>query len=105
MAILEELAPGDFSEALCARIAQLNAVIDLKLKALKRAPEGTLNISESHGNVQYYHRTTPDSTKGKYISKENQQLIRRLAFKKIRRKVIPAGFPGILHRPRRTCSF
>lgn len=81
MAILEELAPGDFSEALRARIAQLNAVIDLKLKALKRAPEGTLNISESHGNVQYYHRTTPDSTKGKYISKENQQLIRRLAQK------------------------
>lgn len=81
MTIIEELAPGDFSEALRARVAQLNAVIDLKLKALKRAPEGTLNISESHGNVQYYHRTTPDSSKGKYISKENQQLIRRLAQK------------------------
>ena len=81
MTIIEELAPGDFSEALRARVAQLNAVIDLKLKALKCSPEGTLNISECRGNVQYYHRTTPDSTKGKYISKENQQLIRRLAQK------------------------
>lgn len=81
MTIMEELAPGDFSEALRARVAQLNAVIDLKLKALKCSPEGTLNISECRGNVQYYHRTTPDSTKGKYISKENQQLIRRLAQK------------------------
>lgn len=81
MTIIEELAPGDFSEALRARVAQLNAVIDLKLKALKCSPEGTLNISECRGNVQYYHRTTPDSTKGKYISKNNMTLARRLAQK------------------------
>ena len=81
MTKFEELSPSEFTEELRSHVALLNAVIDLKLKALKHAPEGSLNISECRGNPQYYHRTSSDSTKGKYIKNANHTFARRLAQK------------------------
>jgi len=90
MTNLEELSPSEFSNELRMRVSQLNAVIDLKLKALKRAPEGTLNISECRGHTQYYHRTSSDSTKGKYITKDKIALSRSLAQKDYDARVLKA---------------
>ena len=90
MTKLEELPPSEISEELRKRVAQLNAVIDLKLKALKNAPEGSLNISECRGNTQYYHRTKADSTKGRYITSDNILLARRLAQKDYDARVLKA---------------
>lgn len=90
MTNLEELSPSEFSNELRMRVSQLNAVIDLKLKALKRAPVGTLNISECRGHTQYYHRTSSDSTKGKYITKDKIALSRSLAQKDYDARVLKA---------------
>ncbi len=90
MTNLEELSPSEFSNELRMRVSQLNAVIDLKLKALKRAPEGTLNISECRGHTQYYHRTSSDSTKGNYITKDKIALSRSLAQKDYDARVLKA---------------
>ena len=90
MTKLEELPPSEITEELRKRVAQLNAVIALKLKALKHAPEGSLNISECRGNPQYYHRTRADSTKGRYIASGNQTLAHRLAQKDYDARVLKA---------------
>ena len=77
----EQLPPSEFSHELRKRLAQLYALLDLKLAALKHAPEGSLNISICRNNVQYYHRTSSKSTKGKYILKRNYKLAVSLAQK------------------------
>ena len=81
MTNFEELPPSVVSQELRRRLGQINAVLDLKLAALKHAPAGSLNISICRNNVQYYHRTTSESTKGKYILKKNFKLARSLAQK------------------------
>ena len=81
MTNFEELPPSEVSQELRRRLGQINAVLDLKLAALKHAPAGSLNISICRNNVQYYHRTTSESTKGKYILKKNFKLARSLAQK------------------------
>lgn len=50
-------------------------------KSLRRAPEGTLNLSTSNGSSQYYHKTQKHEKKGKYIEKRNFKLIQALAQK------------------------
>lgn len=49
--------------------------------SLKKAPEGTLVLSQSNGSVQYYHKTEKEQKKGKYISTKNGKLITALAQK------------------------
>lgn len=50
-------------------------------KSLEKAPPGSLGISHSKGNVQFYHRIERGQHKGKYIAKDNSKLIFALAQK------------------------
>lgn len=71
---LEQLAPSEISQQLRERVAQLNVLLDLKFRALKKAPEGSLRISQCRGDVQYYHRETPNDQCGHYIDAAHYEL-------------------------------
>ena len=73
-----------------ARLAELNALLDLKLRALKKAPEGTLRVTQSNHSVQYYHRTKPTDHTGKYISATHKELAAQLARKDYDNKIVAA---------------
>lgn len=85
---LEQLPPSEFSRQLQERVAQLNALLDLKLRALKIAPEGNLRISQSHGNAQYYHRKRPDDKRGLYIDSKHYELAQGLAQKDYNKRMV-----------------
>ena len=78
---LEQLPPSQIQQQLYERVAQLNAVLELKLKALKKAPSGTLRISTCRETVQYYHRQSPEDSRGTYITAANHDLPKKLAQK------------------------
>lgn len=50
-------------------------------RSLKKAPEGRLVLSKSHGTVQYIHKGEHIKTRGNYIEKKNTKLISSLAQK------------------------
>lgn len=54
---------------------------------LKDAPQGTLRITKNHNTEQYYWRQTPKDTKGSYIRKSEEKLVRSLAQKDYAQKV------------------
>ena len=56
---------------------------------LKNAPPGTLRIAKNHNSNQYYWRTEPKDTKGRYIKKSNEALIKGLAQKEYAKKMLP----------------
>ena len=85
---LEQLPPSQLQQQLYERVAHLNAVLDLKLKALKKAPEGTLRISSCRGVIQYYHRQIPEDSRGTYITAANQVLAQKLAQKDYNRHLV-----------------
>jgi hypothetical protein len=85
---LEQLPPSEFSRQLQERVAQLNALLDLKLRAFKIAPKGSLRISQCHGNVQYYHRKTPDDKCGIYIDSKHYELAQGLAQKDYNKRLL-----------------
>lgn len=52
------------------------------------APDGNLRIAHRKGDTQYYHSKTGTSKCGDYISKENIELIKKLAQKKYNENVL-----------------
>lgn len=68
---------------------------------LKDAPKGTLRISKTARNEQYYWRTDPKDTKGKYIKKSEGEFVRRLAQKDYAKKVLLFLEPVIKNRRKR----
>lgn len=82
------MPPSEFSQQLQKRVAQLNAVLELKLLALKKAPEGSLRISQSHGNVQYYHRENQNDKVGHYIDSNHYELAQRLGQKDYNKRLV-----------------
>jgi hypothetical protein len=73
-----------------ARMAELTALLDLKLRALKKSPEGTLRITQSNHSVQYYHRTKPTDHTGKYIPATQKEQAAQLAQKDYDKKIVAA---------------
>ena len=63
------------------KLKEADGLISRVEKSLKKAPEGTLVLSQSKGTVQYYHKTESSQKKGKYISTKNSKLIKSLAQK------------------------
>lgn len=51
---------------------RLEEILKFQKEKLKNVPEGSLRLSKSHGNLQFYH-CTDENKKGKYISKDDQQ--------------------------------
>lgn len=85
---LEQMPPSEFSQQLQKRVAQLNALLDLKLRALKKAPEGSLRISQCHGNVQYYRRENQKEKLGHYIDSNQYKLAQSLAQKDYNKRLV-----------------
>lgn len=50
-------------------------------KSLKKAPEGTMWISGTHGKPQYFLKKEKEKGRGSYIPKKNMKLIKALAQK------------------------
>ena len=71
-----------------ARRKDLEKMIGKASRELKKAPDGTLRISHTKSQIQYYHRELPSDRNGKYISKKDTRLIRALAQKDYDEKVI-----------------
>lgn len=80
-------------EELLNRINYLDRIIRKTQTALKNTPEGTLRINHSHRGqyVQYYHRLSASERRGKYLKKEQRDLINRLAQKDYETKLLNAA--------------
>ncbi len=65
----------------------LESIIMKVKERLKDAPTGTLRLSKSHGQLQYY-RCTEQKKTGIYINKNNIEMARRLAQKSYDEKVL-----------------
>ena len=70
------------------RAKLLNAELKKRQEALKRAPEGTLRVIKHGSGHQFYHRTDPTDTSGKYIKKKNIKLAEALAQKAYDKKFV-----------------
>ena len=59
----------------------LEKALQTAKKVLDHAPEGSLRISRKKTRIQFYHVTDPKDTCGRYIRKEQVELVKRLAAK------------------------
>lgn len=71
-------------ELLTKEQKRLSDIVEITKTRLKEAPEGRLRISKSHGYHQYYQGQN-------YITKNNEELIQRLAQKTYDEKVLRAA--------------
>lgn len=67
---------------------RLEQILETTQKRAADAPQGYLRISGNQKWVQFYHCMSGEKRKGKYIPKENQDLVRRLAQKSYDEKII-----------------
>ena len=68
-------------DELLMRKNSLEKALQAAKKVLDHAPEGNLRISRKKTGVQFYHVTDPKDTHGRYIRKEQIDLVKRLAAK------------------------
>lgn len=86
----EYLSKNTLEQVLTKRITELGTLFSQKTAALKNAPEGSLRISKSNGVIQYYLRTNPKDTIGKYIVAKDKTLAAELAQKEYDKKTLSA---------------
>ena len=77
------------------RMAELNALLELKLRSIKKAPEGSLRITQSHNSVQYYQIINKGDNTGTYIPAGHRELAVQLAQKDYDKKVIESAVKEI----------
>ena len=75
-------------QTLQKRLEMLKKLHETKNNLLKITPTGTLRISNNRGTPQYYLRTNPKDTRGKYIKAKDKELALRLAQKDYDKSVI-----------------
>ena len=68
-----------------------NISVELKLRSIKKAPEGSLRITQSHNSVQYYHIINKGDNTGTYILAEHRELAVQLAQKDYDKKVVESS--------------
>lgn len=71
------------------KIDELNKMIIDIQQSLDNAPEGAMSVSHNGNYDQYYLRTVRGDTHGKYIRKNQKELIRALAQKDYCQKLLP----------------
>ena len=69
----------EINQLMYARLAEVNALLDLKLRTIKKGPDGRLRVTQSNHSVQYYHMKTTRDNKGTYIPSEQKEFIEKLA--------------------------
>ena len=67
---------------------RLETILEKAKEMKKDAPPGSLQISGNKKWTQFYQCMPGDKTKGNYVAKENEDLIRRLAHKSYAEKII-----------------
>lgn len=72
---------------LLAEQRRLENIVQQVNERLKNAPEGSLRLSKTQNYSQYYH-CTEENKRGSYISKENEELVQKLAQKSYDEKVL-----------------
>lgn len=78
-------------EKIDKRIWDLQQIIQTKENALKSAPEGLINITQSGKRVEYYHKFHSTDTVKKYIKSSQKQLVSDLCQKDYDEKVLVAA--------------
>jgi hypothetical protein len=61
---------------------RLENVHSIMKKSLKKAPAGSLKIVKKRNGLQFYYRKAPSDKQGRYLNKNEQDLVVRLAQKK-----------------------
>ena len=87
--VIEQLPPSQIAAQLQERIEQLEKLLAIKEKALKKAPEGSLRVSKSHGAVQYYQKINKDEKNGRYLDSAHREVAQKLAQKAYNLKLVP----------------
>lgn len=76
-------------------VRELEQIEKAAKQALKNAPKGCLRITKNKNTDQYYWRREPTDTEGRYIRKNEQELIKGLAQKDYAQKVLAILEPCI----------
>lgn len=84
-------------------LLELEKIKEAAERDIKNAPPGTLRISKKPTFDQYYWRTDPKDTRGKYIRKSEEELIKGLAQKEYAQKMLALVKP-ILKNKRKSLS-
>lgn len=74
-------------QLLLAERKRLEDIVKMTQSQLINKPDGTLRLSKSKEYIQYYH-CTDENKLGKYIAKENEELIKALAQKSYDEKLL-----------------
>lgn len=74
-------------QLLLAERKRLEDIVKITQSQLKNKPYGTLRLSKSKRNIQYYH-CTDENKLGKYIAKGNEELVKALAQKSYDEKLL-----------------
>lgn len=82
------IKPDEVRVLMQERKRQLEELLSMVKGRISRAPSGTLRISQRGQYLQYYHRTEPKDTKGKYIKKSEIDLVKELAQKDYDQRII-----------------
>ena len=78
----------NLKESLLKEQSRLEKILRKAEKQLKDAPQGTMRLSSSKKQVQYYHCMPGEKKNGRYLPKTEEQLIQRLAQKSYDEKVV-----------------
>ena len=78
---------ANLKERLLKEQNRLEKILRKAEKQLKDAPQGTMRLSSSKKQVQYYHCMPGEKKNGRYLPKTEEQLIQRLAQKSYDEKV------------------
>lgn len=78
---------ANLKESLLKEQNRLEKILRKAEKQLKDAPQGTMRLSSSKKQVQYYHCMPGEKKNGRYLPKTEEQLNQRLAQKSYDEKV------------------
>ena len=75
-------------ELLLQEERRLEGICQKAIDQLNDTPPGTLRLSKSNESIQYYHCMPKEKKNGRYIPKENGELIHQLAQKSYAEKIL-----------------
>lgn len=90
----------EYRKILEEELLKLERIKQAAEQDIKNAPPGTLRISNKGNFEQYYWRTNPKDTRGKYIRKTEKELIKNLAQKEYAQKMLVLLEPMIVSKRR-----
>lgn len=84
----EKLSPNLTLEMLEKRLLELKVHLERAKKSVKTTPQGHLRISQKGNSIEYYHITSPEDSRGKYIPLSKENFARQLAQKDYEEKAL-----------------